>query len=236
MDVSQLREKIYPGPILSKLSTLAKGKNIPLFLVGGYLRDLLLGTPRKDYDFTLPKDASLFIASIEETLCFHFFKVGKEEMNTATYRIIKEDMSLDLTFLQGETIEEDLQRRDFTVNAIAFSLRDTSFHWVEGGLEDIEKKLIRTVSKHSIDQDPLRMLRAIRYLCTLDGFVMDMGLKEEISLKKEKIGNLPGERIKMELDQLLLSPRVEMGIKSLYESGLLFILMPELQGLENLGQ
>ena len=108
-------------------------------------------------------------------------------MNTTTYRIIKEGMSIDLTFLQGGTIEEDLRRRDFTVNAIAFSLRDESFHCVEGSLEDIEKKLIRTVSNHSIDQDPLRMLRAIRYLCTLDGFALDKGLKEEISFKKEKI-------------------------------------------------
>ena len=236
MDWNQVREKIHQDPILSKLSGLAKEKNIPLFLVGGYLRDLLLGTPGKDYDFALPKDASLFIATIEEALRFHFFKVGKEEMNTTTYRIIKEDMSIDLTFLQGETIEEDLRRRDFTVNAIAFSLRDESFHCVEGSLEDIEKKLIRTVSNYSIDQDPLRMLRAIRYLCTLEGFVMDKELEEEISLKKEKVLSLPGERIKTELDHILLSPRPAIGMKSLHESNLLLTLFPELKGLENLGQ
>lgn len=236
MDRNQVREKIHQDPILSKLSGLAKEKNIPLFLVGGYLRDLLLGTPGKDYDFALPKDASLFIATIEEALRFHFFKVGKEEMNTTTYRIIKEGMSIDLTFLQGGTIEEDLRRRDFTVNAIAFSLRDESFHCVEGSLEDIEKKLIRTVSNHSIDQDPLRMLRAIRYLCTLEGFVMDKELEEEISLKKEKVLSLPGERIKTELDQILLSPRPAIGMKSLYGSNLLLTLFPEFGGLQNLGQ
>jgi poly(A) polymerase len=236
MDINQIREKIHKDPILSKLSTLAKGKKIPLFLVGGYLRDLLLEIPGKDYDFVLPKDASLFIATIEEALHLHFFKVGKEEMNTTTYRIIKDDMSIDLTFLQGETIEEDLQRRDFTINAIAFFLQDETFHWVKGSLEDIRKKLIRTVSNHSIDQDPLRMLRAIRYLCTLDGFVMDKGLKEEISLKKEKILSLSGERIKTELDQILLSPRPAIGMKSLHESNLLLTLFPEFKGLENLGQ
>jgi putative nucleotidyltransferase with HDIG domain len=236
MDMNQLREKIHKDPILSKLSGLSKEKRIPLFLVGGYLRDLLLRTSRKDYDFTLPKDASSFIATIEEVLLLHFFKVGKEEMNTTTYRIIKEDMSIDLTFLQGETIEEDLQRRDFTVNAIAFSLQDETFHWVEESLEDIEKKLIRAVSNHSIDQDPLRMLRAIRYLCTLDGFALDKKLKEEISFKKEKILSLPGERIKTELDQILLSPRPAIGMKSLYEFNLLLTLFPEFKGLENLGQ
>jgi len=204
--------------------------------VGGYLRDLLLEIPGKDYDFALPKDAASFIETIEEALRLHFFKVGKEEMNTTTYRIIKEDMSIDLTFLQGETIEADLQRRDFTINTIAFFFQDETFHWMEGSLEDIEKKLIRTVSNHSIDQDPLRMLRAIRYLCTLDGFVMDKGLKEEISLKKEKILSLPGERIKTELDQILLSPRPAIGMKSLHEFNLLLTLFPEFKGLENLGQ
>jgi poly(A) polymerase len=236
MDKNQLREKIYQDPVLSKLSRLAKEKNIPLYLVGGYLRDLFLKTSGKDYDFTLPRDASSFIECIEEVLHLHFFKVGKEEENTITYRIIKEDMSVDLTFLQGETIREDLQRRDFTINAIAFSFQDDTFHGIEGSLEDIEKKLIRTVSNHSIDRDPLRMLRAIRYFCTLDGFTLDKELKEEIFLKKEKILGLPGERIRTELDQILLSPRSAMGMKSLYEFDLLLTLFPELKGLENLGQ
>jgi len=123
MDMKQARDEIHKDPVLSKLMRLAKEKGIPLFLVGGYLRDILLGTRSKDYDFTLPKDASSFVPAIEEILGFRFFKVGKDEMNTATYRVIKEDISVDLTFWQGETIEEDLGKRDFTVNAISFSLR-----------------------------------------------------------------------------------------------------------------
>jgi len=234
--MNQVKDKILKDSILSKLSRLAKEKRIPFFLVGGYLRDLMLGTSRKDYDFTLPKDASLFIATIEEALHLRFFKVGREDMNTITYRIIKENMSIDLTFLQGETIEEDLQRRDFTINAIAFSLHDETFHWTEGSLKDITNKLIRTVSNHSIDQDPLRMLRAIRYICTLDDFVMDRELMEEISLKKGKILSLPGERIKTELDQILLSPKPAVGMKFLYESNMLLTLFSEFKGLENLGQ
>jgi poly(A) polymerase len=236
MHLKGLGKEILKDPILSKLSNLAKEKNIPIFLVGGYIRDIFLGVYRQDYDFTLPKVAFSFIPMIEEALQLHFFKIGKEEINTVTYRIIKKDMSIDLTLLQGKTIEEDLQRRDFTINAIAFSLRDETPHRVEKALEDIKKRVIRTVSNHSIDQDPLRMFRAIRYLCTLDGFIMDKDLRKEISLKKEKIGEIPGERIKMELDKILLSPRPEVGMRSLYELGLLFILMPELKNLENLSQ
>ncbi len=236
MDLSHLREQIYKDPILAELSRLAKEKRIPLFLVGGYLRDLFLGIPRRDYDFALPKDASPSIELIEEALCLHFFKVGKEDMNTVIYRIIKEGFSVDVAFLQGKTIEEDLKKRDFTINAMAFSLRDETFHAVEGSLEDVGKKLIRSVSDHSMDQDPLRMLRAIRYFCTLDGFVVDKGLTREISSKKEQIKKIPGERIKTELDQILLSPRPAVGIKSLYETTLLLTLFPELGGLESLGQ
>jgi len=80
------------------------------------------------------------------------------------------------------------------------------------------------------------MLRAIRYLCTLDGFIMDRKLKEEISLKREQMKKISGERIKMELDQILLSPQPSLGMKILYELGLLLILLPELKELENLGQ
>ena len=191
---------------------------------------------RKDYDLALPREASPFLPMIEEALHFRFFKVGKEEKNTITYRVIKSDLSFDLTFFQRPSIEEDLQRRDFTINAIAFSLRDKTFHMVERALEDIEKKVIRTVSNLSIDQDPLRMLRATRYLCTLDGFVLDKELKEEISSKREQIAKLPGERIKMELDHILLSSRPELGMKSLYQTGLFLTLWPEMKGLKGLGQ
>jgi len=252
MDIKKIKNEILNDSILLKLSNLSKEKNIPLFLVGGYIRDLFLVVHQpacpeparfracrqtgRDYDFTLSRKFSSFIPTMEEALHFCFFKVGKDEKETLTYRITKKEISIDLTFLQGRSIEEDLQRRDFTINTIAFSLRDETFHWVAGALEDIEKKVIRAVSDHSIDQDPLRMLRAIRYLCTLDGFVIDEELQEEISLKKEQIKKLPGERIKMELDQILLSPRPSIGIKSLYESNLLLTLLPELKGLAYLGQ
>ena len=225
--MENISQEIRKDPILSKLSRLAKEKRIPLFLVGGYLRDLRFGTERKDYDFALPKEAASSIKMVEEALGLHFFKVGKEETNTVTFRTIKEGLSVDIAFLQGKTIEEDLKRRDFTINAMAFSLRDETFHSVEGSLEDMGKKLIRTVSDRSIDQDPLRMLRAIRYLCTLEGFILDEDLIREISSKKGQLTKTPGERIKTELDQILLSPRPVSGVRSLYESTLLLTLFPE---------
>jgi poly(A) polymerase len=244
MDMSEIKQKILEDPILLKLSDLSKEKDVPLFLVGGYIRDLFVGTPGptherrgKDYDFALPKESFPFISMMEGMLHLSFFKVGKEEKETLTYRVVHGDMSIDLTFLQGDRIDEDLLRRDFTINTIAFSLRDETFHQVEGAWEDIMKRrVIRSVSKHSLDQDPLRMLRAIRYLCTLDGFILDPTLKEEISQKRELVLSLPGERLKMELDHILLSPRPAMGLRSLHESSLLLTLFSDLKGLEHLGQ
>jgi len=243
MDEKLLTQRVLNDPILFKLSTLSRENGIPLFLVGGYLRDMLLGFHSQvfeplgmDYDFALPRECSSFLATMEKGLQFHFFKVGKEEAGTITHRMLRKECSIDVTFLQGETIEADLRRRDFTINAIAFSLLDETWHAVGGAFEDIENRLIRTVSPQSLDQDPLRILRAIRYLCTLEGFTIDIRLEEEISSKKELVRLLPGERIKMELDRILLSPLPGLGIRSLYELGILLILMPELIGLENLAQ
>jgi tRNA nucleotidyltransferase/poly(A) polymerase len=236
MDVKLSAKSLLQDPILSKLSHLARERGAPLFLVGGYIRDFLLGIHRQDYDLALPHEASSFIPAIEDTFGFHFFMIGKEEMETATYRIIKPDLSIDLTLLHGRTIDEDLQRRDFTINAIAFSLRDERVHSVEGAIEDIGKRIIRAVTDQSIDQDPLRMLRAIRYLSSLDGFELDRKLAEEISLKRRLIEKIPAERIKLEMDKILLSRRRTLGMKVLYESGLLLTLLPELKGLESLGQ
>ena len=240
-DEERLTHRVLGDPILMKLSTLAKEKRVPLFLVGGYLRDFFLNTPSfepigMDYDFTLPRQWSSFLPMMESSLQFHFFKVGKEDAGTTTYRMTRKACSMDVTFFQGETIEEDLQRRDFTINAIALSLLNETWHAVHRAFEDIKTRVIRTVSPKALDQDPLRMLRAIRYLCTLEGFALDIELEREIVLKKDLIRTLPGERTKMELDRILLSPRSGLGIRSLYELSLLLTLIPELAGLEHLGQ
>jgi putative nucleotidyltransferase with HDIG domain len=236
MDLNRIKEEILRDPFLAGISRLAKEKDLPLYLVGGYLRDLLLGLRRKDYDFALPRGASSLISLLEEALSLRFFKVGREEMETATYRVVKEGLSIDCAFFQGETIEEDLKRRDFTINAIAFSLRDDTFHWAQSALEDIGRKVIRSVSSRSIDDDLLRMLRAVRYFCSLDDFVLDSDLRDEITSKSVRIVKIPGERVKMELDHILLSSRPGDGMKALYETGLLLALFPELKGLENLNQ
>jgi tRNA nucleotidyltransferase/poly(A) polymerase len=235
MAPKDLDREILGDPILLRLSNLAKKEKVPLFLVGGYLRDLWLSRQRRDYDFVLPREASPFITVIETAFQIRFFRVGKEK-ETTTFRMVQADMSMDITFFQGQNLEEDLLRRDFTINTLAYSLKDGTWHWAKGALDDIENHRIRAVTDRSIEGDPLRMLRAIRYLCTLDDFSMDEHLKQEISSKRDLISKIAGERIRMELDRILLSPRQSKGMKSLNETGLLITLFPELRGLQDLGQ
>jgi poly(A) polymerase len=236
MDLKHAANAVLEDPVLAKLSCMARQRKVSLYVVGGYIRDLFLGIHRRDYDLALPSEASSFIPEIEEVLGFRFFMIGKEENGTATYRIIKPDLSIDLTLLHGKTIDEDLRRRDFTINAIAFSLRDGTFHRVANALQDIAGRIIRAVTERSIDQDPLRMLRAIRYLSSLDGFDLDRKLIEELSLKRSLIEDVAAERIKLEIDKILLSRRRTLGMNVLHESGLLLAIFPELRGLESLDQ
>ncbi len=236
MNPDQIERKIKEDQILKKLSTLCQENNIPIFLVGGFIRDILIGkSDLKDYDFSLPRAYSNFIPIIEKTLEVHFFKIGNEGKNTITYRLIKDDFSIDITYLQGESIYEDLKRRDFTINAIAYGLYDKRLYSLEGSFDDIEKKVIRMASKNSIENDPLRMLRAVRYLCTLEGFKICDELEKEIHSKKDLIENVARERIKTELDLILLSPKPALGIEFLYRVSLLYHIFPELKGLEDIG-
>ena len=234
MDVMQIEQAVLRDPVLSRLSALAGREKVPLFLVGGYIRDLLLGIPSRDYDLTLPEAFSSFIPRIEDVLELRFFRVGREETGTVTHRISKPEMSIDVTFFQGRKIEDDLDRRDFTINAMAFSLGEGTFHHVERSIQDIKDKVIRSVSDRSIDQDPLRMLRAIRYLSTLHGFRLDPRLAEATLSKRGTILRTSGERIKMEIDRILLAPHRNRGLQALRESGLLLVLFPEFKGFESL--
>src|SRR5512143_377860 len=104
MDANKIGRAILRDTVLSRLATLAERENVPLFLVGGYIRDLLLGIDRKDYDLALPERSAPFVSRIEGSLGSRFFKVGREEIGTITYRISKPEMSIDVTFLQGRDI------------------------------------------------------------------------------------------------------------------------------------
>lgn len=221
-------EKIHRDRVLITLASIAKREKVDVYLVGGTIRDLTLGRGRQDYDFVLQQRNMAFVHKFRQELKGHLFSMGKDEKQRV-YRILTGNEILDFNVIDGSTIGEDLQKRDFTINAMAYSLHEHRFYFHPGAEEDIDKKLIRMVSSRGFDRDPLRMIRGVRYLCILEGFRWDEKTKGIIRRKPSLVRSISVERIKMEMDRILLSPKPFLGMRELAILGLLPEIFPELQ-------
>lgn len=197
-----------------------------VYLVGGAIREMLLKKTPHDYDLALTDAKDLGI--LENIFKRSSFLLGKKPIQT--HRIMTDNTSFDITVIEG-TIEDDLRRRDFTMNAIAYDVRKNTIVDTMGGMEDILKMVIRHPSEETIVNDPLRMLKAIRHLSTLDGFALDDRLLESIRTLKHLIHEVSPERIKYEMDRIIVSRRVADGMAMLEHTGLLFEIFPELYAL-----
>lgn len=207
-----------------------------IYLVGGSLRDAILGREINDYDLVLEGDIDPFLKLYkrkhpESTL----FPLSEEDEE---YRIvITEDLWLDITSVKGKDIYEDLKKRDFTVNAIAMDLRSGKIIDPVGGWKDIEQRVIRLISPLNLIQDPLRILRAYRFSAVL-GFEIGpetrFYLKELSPLLSFKI--VAGERIRYELFLILLTDNSSKTIELMAEDGVLFSVFPELSPMKHTSQ
>ena len=157
-----LARAIDTSVILSRLAASPfRGR---VFLVGGALREFALGSNPRDYDLALSDPDDL--KAIEKVFQKRAFLLGKKPIQT--YRIAAEDIMLDITVLEA-SIEKDLARRDFTMNAIAFDLKARAVVDPLKGLGDIDGKIIRYPDRGTIASDPLRMLKAIRHFAVQIG-------------------------------------------------------------------
>jgi len=197
-----------------------------VYLVGGAIRELLLKKEPRDYDFALTDENDL--KRLEALFERPSFILGKKPIQT--HRIIAGDTSFDITFVE-RSIEDDLKRRDFTMNAIAYDIQSDVIIDTLCGIEDIKKMVIRYPEKETIVNDPLRMLKAVRHFATLNGFVLDNELIQSIKDLKRLINEVAGERIKYEMDHIITSDCVAEGMRMLEQTGLLFELFPELYAL-----
>jgi len=159
--LQKMIKMIHEDRVLMVLAPLVKRERVQVYLVGGAIRDLILSRRRGDYDFVLHQGDMAFVRKLSRELKGHLFCMGKDEKGRV-YRILAGNDILDFNVMDGSTIGEDLSRRDFTINAIAYSLPEQRFYCHPGSEEDIEKKLIRMVSPEGFDRDPLRMIRGIR--------------------------------------------------------------------------
>ena len=234
-DLSEVVRQISADPLIEQVAEIARQKKVPLYLVGGAIRDALLGRQIKDYDFVLEKIKMPFLNQLKELLGASLFPIGKGKLERV-YRLVKGDQTLDFAGMPGDDIGQDLMRRDFTINAIAYAFAEGRFYADPRAISDIKAGGIALVSPQALQADPLRMLRAIRYRSTLPGFDLTAPAREKIARRRKLLSSVAPERIRAELDEIILSPLPAQGLLLMHELGLLPCVFPELTPLEGLPQ
>ncbi len=228
LNLQKVIKRIHGDHILMELASIVKRERVEVYLVGGTIRDLTLGVGRQDYDFVLHQMDMTLVHKLRHELKGHLFSMGGDEKQVV-YRILTGNEILDFNAINGSTIQEDLKKRDFTINAMAYSLREHQFYFHPESEKDMEKKVIRMVSPEGFDRDPLRMIRGVRYLCILEGFRLDEKTKRVITRKASLVRSISVERIKTEMDRILLSSKPSLAMRELAVLGLLPEIFPELQ-------
>ena len=195
------------------------------YLVGGSVRDLLTGSTPEDYDLCTDADPRRMADGIARTIGGRVVVLTKGEH--VLYRAVNRSQCIDITGMKDNDILHDLRRRDFSINALAFSLDTREIIDPNGGLQDLEDRRIRMVSPQAFDDDPLRLLRAHRLAAGL-GFQIDGATREVIGQKARKIQGVSGERIWNELGRIFAAATAHIHISAMSDNGLLTALFPEL--------
>lgn len=233
------------------ISKTAEDSGLSVYIVGGYVRDLLMKRAAPtDIDFVTEGNgialAQSVAAAIDPETKVSVFKT----YGTAMFRY----QGLELEFVgarkesynaesrnpsveQG-TLEDDQKRRDFTINAMAISLNQESFGELVDpfhGVEDMEKRILRTPlePEQTYSDDPLRMMRAVRFAATL-GFFIEENSLEAIKKEAHRIKIVTIERIMVEFNKIMLSEKPSTGLKIMKDTGLLELIIPELTALEGI--
>lgn len=234
-------------PVFSKIAQIARKQDIPAYVVGGYVRDLILKRASKDIDIVVLGDGielAQQLASITPKSSFAYFKnFGTAMVKTPDWEVEfvgarKESYSRDSRKPQvmPGTLSDDQKRRDFTINALAVSLDQNDYGTLIDpfdGLSDLENKIIRTPLDPDItfSDDPLRMMRAIRFSAQLR-FEIEAETFDAIKRNSERIKIISYERITEELNKIMLSSKPSVGFNLLFDSGLLQLIFPELAALQ----
>ena len=236
--------------IIDTISIEAELSGKEVYLVGGFVRDLILNRRNKDIDVMVVGNGIDFAKLISKKLNkkLQIFKnFGTAMLKTENYDIEfvgarKESYSKDSRnpVVEQGTLVEDLSRRDFTINSLAISLNKKNYGEIIdlfSGRADIDKKIIRTPldPKITFHDDPLRMMRAARFASQLD-FLVDKNNLEFIKSEKERIEIISKERINDELNKILMSKKPSVGLKVLKESGLLELILPEICDLQGIDE
>ena len=244
--------KILDQEIFHQISRVADAMGVECYVVGGYVRDIFLERPSSDIDVVivgsgiavaeqlkqqLGRKAHISVFRNFGTAQVKFYQKGREfEVEFVGAR--KESYSRDSRkpIVENGTLEDDQNRRDFTINAMAICLNCTRFGELVdpfNGIADLEDGIIATPLDPEItfSDDPLRMMRCIRF-ATQRNFQIEEETFEALSRMAERIKIVSGERIEVELNKIMMSPHPSIGLELLQRSGLMQIILPEVAALD----
>jgi len=236
--------------IFEIISETAKELGFPTYVVGGYVRDRLIGRPSKDMDIVcvgsgirLAQEIAGKLRPIPQIAVFKRFGTAMLKHDDLEIEFVgarKESYRADSRkpSVEDGSLEDDQNRRDFTINALAVSLNDNDFGTILDpfdGLTDLENKIIRTPLEpgKTFSDDPLRIMRGIRFATQLDFFIEESTLKA-ISKYRNRLNIVSHERIATELNKIMLSPKPSKGYHLMEKTKLLEIVLPELLKLKGI--
>jgi poly(A) polymerase len=248
-----LREEIMQllsHPTLKSIKETVQSENVRAYIIGGYVRDLILQRPSKDVDIVVEGSG----IDIAEKVAAKFGVQVNVFKNFGTAMFRTSDMEVEFVgarkesyrresrkpIVENGSLEDDQNRRDFTVNALAISLNKSDLGSIVDpfdGISDLEKKLIRTPQNPDItfSDDPLRMIRAIRFASQLNFTIVDDTF-EAIKRNAGRMDIISRERICDELNRIIMTQKPSAGFELLEKSGLLKMIFPQLlllQGVES---
>lgn len=233
------------NPLFKKLSRLADECEADTYVIGGFVRDIFLKRPSKDIDILVIGNGIQFAekAAAELKTNVSIFKsfgtamLRYKDLEVEFVGARKESYRSDSRkpIVENGTLEDDQQRRDFTINAMAISLNTVSYGELVdpfNGITDLNDRIIRTPldPMETFSDDPLRMMRAIRFASQL-GFNIEERAIEAIKSSKERISIVSKERITDELNKIILSPKPSVGFNYMFDTGLLHLIFPQMTEL-----
>lgn len=220
--ITKIKEELKPGE--------------EIYLVGGSVRDTFLGKQLTDFDFACPNGIQ-FGRRIANKYNFGFFILDKDYDACRVIRTTDEGLKIHYDFngYRKDTLTNDLFDRDFTINSIAIDLVTDRLVDPTGGLKDIREKILRLSSASSLESDPVRILRAIRF-ATSFGFRMDKGVIEAIHACKHKLNEVSAERIRDEVFKIFDGPKPHTALALFDSFGLIPMVFPDLVDLKAVEQ
>jgi tRNA nucleotidyltransferase/poly(A) polymerase len=224
-------------PLVTSVREIAQAHHILLLLVGGAVRDWLLGKEAHDLDFAVRGNAKTLARAVADALGGAFYLMDAER-NTARVIITRPGQAafnLDFAVCRGDTWEEDLFGRDFSINAIALEMQSGAVLDLTGGQADLTRRVVRQVTPHAVTDDPVRALRAVRIALALGG-TLDPATAQAAREAASLLHRPSPERVRDELMKALALPNAARAARWFDELGLLQAMIPEVAPLRDCTQ